>query len=64
MTLLELIKSQPKKQRNVPTSMLAINEEVLRRLRKTALEHRVPMGRIADIAIDRLITEINLTVNT
>jgi hypothetical protein len=59
MTLLELIKSQPKKQRNVPTSMLAINEEVLRRLRKTALEHRVPMSRIADIAIDRLITEIN-----
>jgi hypothetical protein len=63
MTLIEQIKSQPKKRRNVPVSMLAISEDTLSQLRKTAMMHNVPMGRIAEIAIARLITEIDLTVD-
>jgi hypothetical protein len=61
MTLLEQIKAQPKKRKNVSVSMLGISNDVLAQLRETAGVYNVPMGRIAEIAIVTLIAEINLT---
>jgi hypothetical protein len=61
MTLLEQIKSQPKKRKNVDVGMLGVSNDALAQLRETANVYHVPMGRIAEIAIVKLIAEINLS---
>ena len=58
MTLLEQIREQPKKRKNVEVGMLGISNNVLSELRSTAASYHVPMGRIAEIAIERLLTDI------
>jgi hypothetical protein len=62
MTLIEQIQAQPRKRAANDSGMLGVSKDVLNELRQVSARYSVPMGRVAEIAIARLITEINLTV--
>jgi hypothetical protein len=58
MKLIDDIKSLPRKRDMPDVRMLGISREILTPLRVTAAQYDVPMGRIAELAITRLLAEI------
>jgi hypothetical protein len=58
MTLIDNIKSLPRKRDMPDVRMLGISKEILTPLRITSAQYDVPMGRIAELAIMRLMADI------
>jgi hypothetical protein len=59
MTLIDEIKSLPRKRETPDVGMLGISKDILSVLRTTAAQNNVPMGRVAELAIEKLLSEIN-----
>jgi hypothetical protein len=59
MTLMDELKSLPRKRQATDVGMLGISKDILSVLRTTAAQYNVPMGRVAELAIETLLSEIN-----
>jgi hypothetical protein len=58
MTIVEQIEALPRKRANNDSGMLGISKELLGQLRQVAARHNASMGRVAEIAIERLLADI------
>jgi hypothetical protein len=58
MTLIDEIKSLPRKRETPDVGMLGISKDILSVLRTTAAQNNVPMGRVAELAIEKLLSHI------
>jgi hypothetical protein len=56
--IIEQIKAQPKRGATNDVTMLGIERELHHRLRQVAALYSVPMGRIAEIAIAKVLDDI------
>jgi hypothetical protein len=59
MTLIDEIKLLLRKRETPDVGMLGISKDILSVLRTTAAQNNVPMGRVAELAIEKLLSELN-----
>jgi hypothetical protein len=59
MTLIDEIKSLPRQRETTDVGMLVMSKYILSILRTTAAQYNVLMGRVAELSIETLLSEIN-----